>query len=470
MARPRSTYVCSECGGEQSRWLGRCPDCGSFATLVEQAPASDDARSGARRQGAKPGVVVPLASVETSAAARIGTGIAELDRVLGGGLVPGSLVLLGGEPGVGKSSLTAAMLGAIGAQRPVLLVAGEESPEQVRLRAERLGATAGVGVLAETELETVCATIEATAPEVCVVDSIQTLWDEQLAAAPGSVAQVRESAARLQRLAKARNICIVLIGHVTKEGVVAGPRVLEHLVDVVLMFEGDALRSLRVLRAQKNRFGATDEIGLFEMSDRGLVSVTDASRLHDRADLDRPGSCTFVAMEGTRPLTIDVQALVAPSELAMPRRLASGFDRNRLSLLLAVLARHGGLGLGQHDVFVNVAGGVGSTSPRPTSPSRWRSSRPRAASRSGPVCAFGEIALTGRLRPVTQPERRLGEAARLGLEVAIVPEGAPDGPLRVRHAATRARGLRARARRPGRRARALLACARRARSRLARDR
>ena len=185
MARPRSIYVCSECGGEQSRWHGRCPDCGSFATLVEQAPASDDARSGARRQGAKPGVVVPLASVETSAATRIGTGIPELDRVLGGGLVPGSLVLLGGEPGVGKSSLTAAMLGAIGAQRPVLLVAGEESPEQVRLRAERLGATAGVGVLAETELETVCATIEATAPEVCVVDSIQTLWDEQLAAAPG---------------------------------------------------------------------------------------------------------------------------------------------------------------------------------------------------------------------------------------------------------------------------------------------
>ena len=272
MARVRSTYVCGECGGEQARWLGRCPDCGAFATLVEQAPASEDARSGARRKGAAAGVVVPLASVETSAAARIGTGIAELDRVLGGGLVPGSIVLLGGEPGVGKSSLTAAMLGAIGAQRPVLLVAGEESPEQIRLRAERIGATSGVGVLAETELETVCATIEATAPEVCVVDSIQTLWDEQLSAAPGSVSQVRESAARLQRLAKAKNICIVLIGHVTKEGVVAGPRVLEHLVDVVLMFEGDALRSLRVLRAQKNRFGATDEIGLFEMSDRGSRS------------------------------------------------------------------------------------------------------------------------------------------------------------------------------------------------------
>ena len=436
MARSRSTYVCSECGGEQARWHGRCPDCGSFATLVEQAPASGDARSGARRQGAKPGLVVPLASVETSAAARIGTGVAELDRVLGGGLVPGSLVLLGGEPGVGKSSLTAAMLGAIGAQRPVLLIAGEESPEQVRLRAERLGATAGVGVLAETELETVCATIEATAPEVCVVDSIQTLWDEQLAAAPGSVAQVRESAARLQRLAKARGVCIVLIGHVTKEGAVAGPRVLEHLVDVVLMFEGDALRSLRVLRAQKNRFGATDEIGLFEMSDRGLVSVTDASRLHDRADLDRPGSCTFVAMEGTRPLTIDVQALVAPSELAMPRRLTSGFDRNRLSLLLAVLARHGSLGLGQHDVFVNVAGGVRVDEPAADLAVALALVSAARGVALGPVCAFGEIALTGRLRPVTQPERRLGEAARLGLELAIVPEGGPEGPLRVRHAAT----------------------------------
>jgi DNA repair protein RadA/Sms len=316
------------------------------------------------------------------------------------------------------------MLGAIGAQRPVLLIAGEESPEQVRLRAERLGATAGVGVLAETELETVCATIEATAPEVCVVDSIQTLWDEQLAAAPGSVAQVRESAARLQRLAKARGVCIVLIGHVTKEGAVAGPRVLEHLVDVVLMFEGDALRSLRVLRAQKNRFGATDEIGLFEMSDRGLVSVTDASRLHDRADLDRPGSCTFVAMEGTRPLTIDVQALVAPSELAMPRRLTSGFDRNRLSLLLAVLARHGSLGLGQHDVFVNVAGGVRIDEPgADLAVALAIASAARATPLREGLAAFGELGLTGRLRAAAQADRRLEECAKLGIATVVAPEG-----------------------------------------------
>ena len=264
--------------------------------------------------------------------------------MLGGGLVPGSIVLLGGEPGVGKSSLHAAMLGAIGAQRPVLLVAGEESPEQVRLRAERWARRRRAGAGRDRARDGL-RTIEATAPAVCVrrlhPDAAGTSssprrpgrWRRCASRPPGSSAWPRR-----------RNVCIVLIGHVTKEGAVAGPRVLEHLVDVVLMFEGDALRSLRVLRAQKNRFGATDEIGLFEMSDRGLVSVTDASRLHDRADLDRPGSCTFVAMEGTRPLTIDVQALVAPSELAMPRRLASGFDRNRLSLLLAVLARHGGLG------------------------------------------------------------------------------------------------------------------------------
>src|SRR4051794_34790828 len=432
----KTVYSCSACGRTEPRWLGQCPGCAGWSTLVEERAAGEGRRAAGPRRRASARPVVALRDVELQQADRMQTGIAELDRVLGGGLVPGSIVLLGGEPGVGKSSLTAAMLGAIGAQRPVLLVAGEESPEQVRLRAERIGATTGVGVLAETELETVCATIEATAPEVCVIDSIQTLWDEQLSAAPGSVSQVRESAARLQRLAKSRNICIVLIGHVTKEGVVAGPRVLEHLVDVVLMFEGDALRSLRVLRAQKNRFGATDEIGLFEMSDRGLVSVTDASRLHDRADLDRPGSCTFVAMEGTRPLTIDVQALVAPSELAMPRRLASGFDRNRLSLLLAVLARHGGLALGQHDVFVNVAGGVRVDEPAADLAVALALVSAARGVALGPVCAFGEIALTGRLRPVTQPERRLAEAGRLGLEVAIVPEGAPDGPLRVRHAAT----------------------------------
>jgi DNA repair protein RadA/Sms len=265
---------------------------------------------------------------------------------------------------------------------------------------------------------------------------VQTLWAEDLGSAPGSVAQVREAASRLQRLAKARGVTIVLIGHVTKEGTVAGPRVLEHLVDVVLMFEGDALRFLRVLRAHKNRFGATDEIGLFEMTGRGLVSVSDPARLYDRTDGDRPGSCTLVSIEGTRPLVLDVQALVAPSELAMPRRLASGFDRNRLSLLLAVLARHARLGLGQSDVFVNIAGGVRVDEPAADLAVILALASAARGVPLGATCAFGEVALTGRLRPVTQAERRLGEAARLGLRSAIAPTGTPNGPLRVSRAAT----------------------------------
>ena len=303
MARIRSTYVCGECGGEQARWFGRCPDCGAFATLVEQAPASEDARSGARRKGAAAGVVVPLASVETTAAARIGTGIAELDRVLGGGLVPGSIVLLGGEPGrrqvepdgghARRDRRPAA--GAAGGRRGV---AGAGAAARRAHRRDRRASACWPRPSSRRSARR----SRRRLPRSASSTRSRRSGTSSSRAAPGSVSQVRESAARLQRLAKARNICIVLIGHVTKEGVVAGPRVLEHLVDVVLMFEGDALRSLRVLRAQKNRFGATDEIGLFEMSDRGLVSVTDASRLHDRADLDRPGSCTFVAMEGTRPL------------------------------------------------------------------------------------------------------------------------------------------------------------------------
>src|SRR4051794_21975913 len=432
----KTVYSCSACGRTEPRWLGQCPGCAGWSTLVEERAAGEGRRAAGPRRRASARPVVALRDVELEQSDRMQTGIAELDRVLGGGLVPGSLVLLGGEPGVGKSSLTAAMLAELGRTRKGLLVTGEESPAQVRLRAERLAAADGVGVLAETELDAVCATIEAEAPAVCVVDSVQTLWAEEIGSAPGSVAQVREAASRLLRLAKSRRTTIVLIGHVTKEGAVAGPRVLEHLVDVTLMFEGDSLRFLRVLRAQKNRFGATDEVGLFEMTGAGLVSVTDPGRLYDGTDAERPGSCALVSMEGTRPLVLDVQALVAPSELAMPRRLASGFDRNRLSLLLAVLARHGGLGLGQHDVFVNVAGGVRVDEPAADLAVALALVSAARGVALGPVCAFGEIALTGRLRPVTQPERRLGEAARLGLEVAIAPEGAPDGPLRVRHAAT----------------------------------
>jgi DNA repair protein RadA/Sms len=433
---PRTVFTCSDCGRTEPRWLGRCPGCGGWSTLVEEAAPTVDARAATPRRTAAARTVVPLSEVSLEQADRLRTGIPELDRVLGGGLVPGSLVLLGGEPGVGKSSLTAAMLARLGRERKVLLVTGEESPAQVRLRAERLGATDGVSVLAETELDAVCATIEAEAPDVCVVDSVQTLWAEEIGSAPGSVAQVREAASRLLRLAKSRGITIVLIGHVTKEGTVAGPRVLEHLVDVTLMFEGDSLRFLRVLRAHKNRFGATDEIGLFEMTGRGLMSVSDPARLYDRSDGDRPGSCTLVAIEGTRPLVLDVQALVAPSELAMPRRLASGFDRNRLSLLLAVMARHAGLGLGQSDVFVNVAGGVRVDEPAADLAVVLALASAARGVPLGATCAFGEVALTGRLRAVPQAERRLAEAARLGLQAAVAPTGTPGGPLRVSRAAT----------------------------------
>jgi DNA repair protein RadA/Sms len=443
MARSSTVFVCSSCGREEPRWLGRCPGCGAWSTLTEErAPADARAAAPRRRAAARP--VQPLAEVGLETTVRIATGIDELDRVLGGGLVPGSLVLLGGEPGVGKSSLTTAMLSRVGAARRTLLVTGEESPAQVRLRAERLGALTGVSVLAETELDTVCATIEAERPAVCVVDSVQTLWAEELGSAPGSVAQVREAASRLLRVAKTRGTAIVLVGHVTKEGTVAGPRVLEHLVDVTLMFEGDALRALRVLRAQKNRFGATDEIGLFEMTGRGLESVADASRLHDRADLDRPGACALVAIEGTRPLLLDVQALVSPSDLAMPRRLASGFDRNRLSLLLAVLGRHARLGLGQHDVFVNVSGGVRVDEPAADLAVVLALASAARGVALGPLCAFGEVALTGRLRPAPQAERRLTEAARLGLSRAIVPDGTPrSGALRASRVSTLASALEA---------------------------
>jgi len=411
------------------------PGLRGLSTLAEER-APQASAPGRTAAAGLAGRVVPLAEVPLDQANRMRTGIGELDRVLGGGLVPGSIVLLAGEPGIGKSSLTAALLAKLAGRARVLLIAGEESPAQVRLRAERLGAVAGVGVLAETSLEAVCATIAAEAPDVCVVDSVQSLWSEELGSAPGTVSQVREAAARLQRLAKDRNIAIVLVGHVTKDGTVAGPRVLEHLVDATLVLEGDPVRFLRVLRAFKNRFGSTDEIGLFEMSAAGLVEVPDGSGLSDRADARRPGSCTLLALEGSRVLALDVQALVAPSELAQPRRLASGFDRNRLSLLLAVMARHGGLGLGQHDVFVNVAGGVRVEEPAADLAVVLALASAARGVPLGHTCAFGEVALTGRLRRVAQPERRLHEAARLGLERAIVPTGTPNGELAAISAAS----------------------------------
>jgi DNA repair protein RadA/Sms len=380
---------------------------------------------------------VALREVGAAPVARMSTGIGELDRVLGGGLVPGSLVLLGGSPGIGKSTLTNMVLGHLqGAGHGTLYVSGEESAQQVRLRAERLGATAlAVPVLAETDLDAVLDTLGEQAPQACVIDSVQTLRAADMSSAPGSVAQVREVAARIMELAKAQGTAVILVGHVTKDGALAGPRVLEHLVDCVLRFEGERERPYRELRALKNRFGSTNEAGLFEMRQGGLVEVLDASARFVAEATRAPGSVVLAAMEGSRPLLVEVQALVAPSELEQPRRVVSGIDRNRLALVLAILGRHGGVSTGGADVFVNVVGGVRVDEPgcdlavalAVASASRGVATTSFAAGAAGvPRACFGELGLTGELRWVGHPERRLQEAARHGLADVIAPPGS-DG-------------------------------------------
>ncbi len=434
MAKATVQHACAECGYTTGRWLGRCPACGGWGTLVEEALP---ARNGATAPTpARP--LLRLAEIDAVDAERIPTGVPELDRVLGGGLVPSSLVLVSGDPGIGKSTLLLMALRELSASRPVVLVTGEESAAQVKLRADRLGGAGDVGILAETNLDVVCATLERERPEVCVIDSVQTLYAPELGSAPGSVAQVREAAGRLLRLAKESGIATFLVGHVTKDGSVAGPRVLEHLVDCVLAFEGDRYRAHRVLRAVKNRFGSTNELGVFEMTGAGLVGVADPSELFGRGDVDQPGSVVVCAIEGTRPLLLEIQALVAPTDLAMPRRVGTGVDPKRLAMIVAVLGRHAGIGLGQADVFVNVAGGVRIDEPGAdlgialaiASASR------RAPVRAGVAC-FGEIGLTGRLRPAPQAERRLAECAKLGLVEVVTPDGAAvRGKIRVTAAAT----------------------------------
>jgi DNA repair protein RadA/Sms len=367
--------------------------------------------------------------VGLTAVKRLSTGIGELDRVLGGGLVPGSLVLLGGSPGIGKSTLTNMALGhLLDDGHRTLYVSGEESAEQVRLRAERLGSGPSppalkVPILAETDLDTILETLEEEAPEVCVIDSVQTLNAADCSGAPGSVGQVREVAARIMALAKARGVAVILVGHVTKDGALAGPRVLEHLVDCVLQFEGERERPYRELRALKNRFGSTNEAGLFEMRQGGLVEVLDASARFVAEATRAPGSVVLAAMEGSRPLLVEVQALVAPSELEQPRRVVSGLDRNRLALVLAILHRHGRVSTGGADVFVNVVGGV-----RVDEPGCDLAVALAVASaslgvplRGSPRACFGELGLTGELRWVGHPERRLEEAAKHGLQRVIAP-------------------------------------------------
>ena len=417
MAKAALQYACSECGYSAGRWFGKCPSCGSFGTLVEE-----NAEAVAKAAEARP--LLRLVDVEAADADRIPTGVPELDRVLGGGLVPASLVLVGGEPGVGKSTLLLSALAAMSAERRCLLVTGEESVAQVKLRAARLGGAANVEILAETELEAVCATLEAERPDVCVIDSVQTLYSSELGSAPGSVAQVREAAARLLRVAKESGIATILVGHVTKDGNVAGPRVLEHLVDCVLQFEGDRYHEHRILRAAKNRFGSTNELGVFEMTGTGLVGVPEPSELFGRAAQGEVGSAVACALEGTRPILLEVQALVAPTDLAMPRRVATGVDPKRLSMIVAVLSRHAGISLGQADVFVNVAGGIRIDEPGADLAIALAIA---SAARSSPVqegtAAFGEIGLTGRLRVATQAERRLEECAKFGISAVLVPAG-----------------------------------------------
>jgi DNA repair protein RadA/Sms len=418
-----SVFSCPECGYSSGRWFGKCPGCGEFGTLVEETKA--DQRAAAATAAARP--LLRLVDVEAAEADRMPTGVPELDRVLGGGLVPASLVLVGGEPGVGKSTLLLMALRAMSATRKVLLVTGEESPAQVQLRAARLGGAESIQVLAETELESVCATLERERPDVCVIDSVQTLYAAELGSAPGSVAQVREAAARLLRVAKENGVAVFLVGHVTKDGTVAGPRVLEHLVDCVLQFEGDRYRAHRILRAAKNRFGSTNELGVFEMTGSGLVGVPDPSELFGRSEAGEVGAAVACALEGTRPIMLEIQALVAPTDLAMPRRVATGVDPKRLAMIVAVLARHARLALGTADVFVNVAGGVRIDEPgADLAVALAIASAARGVAVKEGLAAFGELGLTGRLRAAMQAERRLEECAKLGFSTVLVPAGTPS--------------------------------------------
>jgi DNA repair protein RadA/Sms len=448
-----TVQVCSQCGFQSAQWHGQCPGCEAWNTLVEERIAPGTTRSAGGKRAtvtelrrAGPQVAAPprLMEVGSAPVKRMSSGIGELDRVLGGGLVPGSLVLLGGSPGIGKSTLTNMVLGHLaGSGHRTLYISGEESAEQVRLRAERLdydpskaaNPALEVPILAETDLHVVLETIASERPQVCVIDSVQTLRSAELSGAPGSVGQVREVAAQVMELAKSQGTAVLLVGHVTKDGALAGPRVLEHLVDCVLQFEGERERPYRELRALKNRFGSTNEAGLFEMRQGGLVEVLDASARFVAEATRAPGSVVLATMEGSRPLLVEVQALVAPSELEQPRRVVSGLDRNRLALVLAILGRHGRVGTGAADVFVNVVGGVRVDEPGcDLAVALAVASAARGVPvQAGPRACFGELGLTGELRWVGHPERRLEEAARHGLRDVIAPADSGSG---AREAAT----------------------------------
>ena len=431
MAKIKSTYVCSDCGGTSLKWEGKCPHCGAWNTLIETLETPATSHRFAALAGASP--VQTLADIEARELPRQPSGIAEFDRVLGGGLVPGAVILIGGDPGIGKSTLLLQALASLSLQVPVLYVTGEESAEQVALRARRLELNTGkVSLLAEIRLDAIMATLNAQKPAVAVIDSIQTLYSAELSAAPGSVSQVRECAAQLTRLAKQTGITLVFIGHVTKEGALAGPRVLEHIVDSVLYFEGDAHSSFRLIRAFKNRFGAVNELGVFAMTDKGLKGVSNPSALFlSQHDHRVAGSCVMATQEGTRPLLVEIQALVDTSHAPNPKRLSVGLESTRLAMLLAVLHRHAGVVTFDQDVFVNAVGGVKITEPAADLPVLLAilsslHNRPLPAG----LVAFGEVGLAGEIRPAPRGQERLKEAAKLGFKIALIPKAnAPRQPV-----------------------------------------
>jgi DNA repair protein RadA/Sms len=424
MRKAKTTFVCQQCGVSSPGYLGRCPGCGAWNSMVETLEERRSVGDGSaiKASGAAP---VRLRQVDSAASDRVRVPISELDRVLGGGIVPGSLVLLGGDPGIGKSTLVLQAAAALARpEAPVLYVSGEESAQQIRLRADRLGSNADdLFVLAETDLERVISAAEQMSPGLLIVDSIQTVFVDDITSAAGSVSQVRECTARLMQWAKPRQIPVLIVGHVTKEGTIAGPRVLEHMVDAVLYLEGDRYHQYRILRAVKNRFGSTDEVGVFEMADAGLREVRNPSEAFlEERNGNAAGSSVAVTMEGSRPILVEVQALTSSTAYGLPRRSANGLDTNRLQLLVAVLQKRVGLGLGTQDIYANVVGGLRIVEPAAdlavaiavASSFKERLVDPRTV-------AIGEIGLSGELRSVNQLERRLIEAQRLGFKRAVIP-------------------------------------------------
>ena len=425
MAKIKTKYICNKCGYETVKWLGKCPDCGNFSTFEEEITVPDGTRGNTLQlsRAAKP---QPLNNIRPLENERTGTGLGELDRVLGGGIVQGSLVLVGGDPGIGKSTLLLQICDALGRQnKRVMYVSGEESPQQIKMRADRLGITTQqLSVLSETSLNIVEATVAGEQPDMVIIDSIQTMFIEEIPSAPGSVAQVREATSRLMHVGKQKNISVIIVGHVTKEGALAGPRMLEHMVDTVLYFEGEKRASYRILRAVKNRFGSTNEIGVFEMRETGLKEIDNPSEfmLTGRAE-NVSGTVVTCSMEGTRPLLIEVQSLVSYTSFAVPRRMATGMDYNRVILLIAVLEKRANLKFANYDVYVNLTGGIKIAEPSLDAAVilAVASAYTNKTVDKGMI-VFGEVGLTGEMRAVAMAEKRVSEAAKLGFNCCILPQ------------------------------------------------